>query len=35
LDPTGYVYVFGADGKAELNIDSPLLEQQLLQQDQK
>jgi tetratricopeptide (TPR) repeat protein len=35
LDPMGYVYVFGADGKAELNLDSPLLEQQLLQQDQK
>jgi tetratricopeptide (TPR) repeat protein len=35
LDPLGYFYVFGPDGKAELNLDSPLLEQQLLQQDQK
>ena len=29
-DPLGYAYVFGEDGKAELNLDSPLLEQQLL-----
>jgi tetratricopeptide (TPR) repeat protein len=30
-DPAGYPYVFGPDGKAALNLDSPLLEQQLLQ----
>lgn len=29
-DQEGYVYVFGEKGKAELNVDSPLLEQQLL-----
>jgi hypothetical protein len=29
-DPLGYPYVFGPEGKAELNLDSPLLEQQLL-----
>lgn len=29
-DPRGYPYVFGPDGKADLNLDSPLLEQQLL-----
>lgn len=29
-DPEGYGYVFGEQGKAELNVDSPLLEQQLL-----
>jgi hypothetical protein len=29
-DPLGYAYVFGADGKAELNLKSPLLEQKLL-----
>jgi hypothetical protein len=29
-DPLGYAYVFGEDGKAELNLESPLLEQQLL-----
>jgi len=29
-DPLGYAYVFGEDGKAELNLNSPLLEQQLL-----
>jgi tetratricopeptide (TPR) repeat protein len=29
-DPLGFAYVFGDDGKAELNLDSPLLEQQLL-----
>jgi hypothetical protein len=34
-DPRGFPYVFGPDGKAVLNIDSPLLEQQLLQQDSK
>jgi hypothetical protein len=34
-DPLGYAYVFGPDGKAALNLDSPLLEQQLLHQDSK
>jgi hypothetical protein len=29
-DPLGFAYIFGKDGKAELNLDSPLLEQQLL-----
>jgi tetratricopeptide (TPR) repeat protein len=29
-DPLGFAYVFGEDGKTELNLDSPLLEQQLL-----
>jgi hypothetical protein len=29
-DPEGYAYVFGEIGKAALNLDSPLLEQQLL-----
>jgi hypothetical protein len=29
-DPLGYAYVFGEGGKAELNLESPLLEQQLL-----
>jgi tetratricopeptide (TPR) repeat protein len=29
-DPKGYPYVFGESGKAELNLDSPLLEKQLL-----
>ena len=28
-DPLGYAYVFGPEGKAELNLDSPLVEQQL------
>jgi hypothetical protein len=32
-DPMGFPYVFGPDGKAVLNINSPLLEQQLLHQD--
>jgi tetratricopeptide (TPR) repeat protein len=31
VDPMGYPYVFGPDGKAALNLNSPLLEQQLLQ----
>ena len=31
-DPKAYPYVFGPDGKAALNLDSPLLEQQLLDQ---
>jgi len=34
-DPRGYGYVFGPDGKAALNVDSPLLEQQLLHQTPK
>ena len=29
-DPAGYAYTFGDDGKAELNLNSPLLEKQLL-----
>jgi hypothetical protein len=29
-DPLGFAYIIGEDGKAELNLDSPLLEQQLL-----
>jgi len=29
-DPKGYAYVFGPDGKAALNLDSPLLELELL-----
>jgi hypothetical protein len=29
-DPLGFAYIFGDEGKAELNLDSPLLEQQLL-----
>jgi tetratricopeptide (TPR) repeat protein len=29
-DPLGRAYVFGEDGKAELNLESPLLEQQLI-----
>ena len=29
-DPLGFAYVLGEEGKAELNLDSPLLEQQLL-----
>jgi len=29
-DPLGFAYVFSEDGKAELNLESPLLEQQLL-----
>jgi hypothetical protein len=35
VDPLGYPYVFGPDGKAVLSLDSPLLEQQLLHQDSK
>jgi hypothetical protein len=35
VDPLGYAYDFGPDGKAELNLNSPLLETQLLHQDQK
>jgi tetratricopeptide (TPR) repeat protein len=29
-DPLGFAYLFSEEGKAELNLDSPLLEQQLL-----
>ncbi len=29
-DPKGYAYVLGEDGKAELNLESPLLERELL-----
>jgi hypothetical protein len=29
-DPLGFAYVFGEDGKVVLNLESPLLEQQLL-----
>jgi len=29
-DPLGFAYVFGEGGKAELNLDSPLLEKQLM-----
>ena len=32
VDPKGYAYVFDPDGKADLNLDSPLLEQELLLQ---
>jgi hypothetical protein len=35
VDPAGFPYVFGPDGKAALNLDSPLLEQQLLNQRSK
>jgi hypothetical protein len=35
VDPKGYPYVFGPDGKAALNLDSPLLEKQLLDQNAK
>jgi hypothetical protein len=30
VDPLGYAYVFDENGKAALNLDSPLLEQQLM-----
>jgi hypothetical protein len=29
-DPLGFAYIFGEDGRVELNLESPLLEQQLL-----
>jgi len=35
MDPLGFPYVFGPDGKAAVNLDSPLLEQQLLNQNSK
>jgi hypothetical protein len=35
VDPAGFPYVFGPDGNAALNLDSPLLEQQLLHQNSK
>jgi tetratricopeptide (TPR) repeat protein len=31
VDPDGYPYVLGEGGKAELNLDSPLLEEQVMQ----
>ncbi|HUN64208.1 MAG TPA: hypothetical protein VMU53_19570 [Candidatus Sulfotelmatobacter sp.] len=31
-DPAGYAYVLGEGGKAELNLDSPMLEKQLMAQ---
>jgi hypothetical protein len=31
VDPDGYQYVLGEGGKAELNLDSPLLEEQVMQ----
>jgi hypothetical protein len=31
LDPEGYPYVLGEGGKAELSVDSPLMEQQVMQ----
>ncbi|HKW56285.1 MAG TPA: hypothetical protein VJN42_02925 [Candidatus Acidoferrum sp.] len=34
-DPLGFPYVFGPDGKAELNLDSPMVEEQLLYPDLK
>jgi hypothetical protein len=30
-DPLGYPYVFGESGKAELNLDSPMLEKSLME----
>jgi tetratricopeptide (TPR) repeat protein len=30
VDPLGYAYTIGEDGKAELNLDSPLLERQVM-----
>jgi hypothetical protein len=30
VDPMGYPYIFGEDGKAELSLDSPLLEEQVM-----
>jgi hypothetical protein len=35
VDPLGFPYVYGPDGKAALNLDSPLIEQQLLHRDSK
>jgi hypothetical protein len=32
-DPEGYPYVLGEGGKAELNLDSPMLEEQLLEKN--
>jgi hypothetical protein len=32
-DPMGYPYVLGEDGRAELNLDSPLLEEQLMKRN--
>jgi tetratricopeptide (TPR) repeat protein len=33
VDPEGFAYDFGADGKAEVNLNSPLLEEQLMHRD--
>jgi len=33
VDPAGYPYVLGDSGKAELNLDSPLLEEQLMKRN--
>lgn len=35
VDPKGFPYVFGPDGKAALNLDSPLLEQQLMDESKR
>lgn len=35
VDPLGFPYVFGPDGKAALNLDSPLLEQQVVDESKK
>jgi hypothetical protein len=35
IDPLGYTYVLGEDGRAELNLDSPLLEEQVMSQPHK
>lgn len=32
IDPLGYTYTLSSEGKAELNLDSPLLEEQILSQ---
>jgi hypothetical protein len=34
-DPDGYAYVLGESGKAELNLDSPLLEKSLLEEQRR
>ena len=35
LDPEGYPYVLGKNGKAELSVDSPLLEEQVMEEKQR
>ncbi len=35
LDPDGYPFVLGQDGKAELSVDSPLLEDQVMEDKRK